>query len=208
MRMRRSVRGETRLAVIVATAPLTKRMRALAMSSCWLATAAPTASTLSIWLATSDRIRSRSWIIRSRITDTSVPRGLNGAMRVASIYSGAPSRPASAAKAAEKRSRWPTCSTRPASRRVAARSSACGERRGDRLLHQHMLAGAQRGGGKRMVCLGRCRDDQRVGGSQQRREAQVGRADFPADRPWRVRRRDRDTPTSVARSDAATFSAW
>ena len=83
--MRRSVRMATREAVIVATAPLAKRMRALAMSACSLATAAPTASTLSISLATSDRIRSRSWIIRSRITDTSVPRCLNGAMRVASM---------------------------------------------------------------------------------------------------------------------------
>ncbi len=85
MRMRRSVRAEMRLAVIVATAPLTKRMRALAMSSCAEATAAPTASTLSIGLSTSASTRSRSWIIRSRITETSVPRGLNGAMRVASM---------------------------------------------------------------------------------------------------------------------------
>ena len=40
----------SRLAVIVATLPLAKRTRALAMSSCGLATAAPTASTLSIGL--------------------------------------------------------------------------------------------------------------------------------------------------------------
>ena len=73
---------------MVATQPLAKRTRALAMSSCALATGAPTASTLSIGLSTSDSTRSRSWIIRSRITDTSVPRGLNGAMRTQSIYSG------------------------------------------------------------------------------------------------------------------------
>ena len=74
-----------RLAVMVATQPLAKRTRALAMSSCGLATAAPTASTLSIGLSTSESMRSRSWIIRSRITETSVPRGLNGAIRVASM---------------------------------------------------------------------------------------------------------------------------
>ena len=74
-----------RIALTVATQPLEKRTRALAMSSCGLATAAPTASTLSIGLSTSARIRSRSWIIRSRITETSVPRCLNGAIRVASM---------------------------------------------------------------------------------------------------------------------------
>jgi hypothetical protein len=44
-RMRRSALRETRLATMVATAPLAKRRRALAMSSCGLATGAPTAST-------------------------------------------------------------------------------------------------------------------------------------------------------------------
>ena len=80
--------AEMRLAVIVATQPFSNRTRALAISSNWLETAAPSASTLAIGLLTRLSTRSRSWIIRSRITETSVPRGLNGAMRVASIYSG------------------------------------------------------------------------------------------------------------------------
>ena len=83
--MRRSVFSEMRLAVMVATQPFWKRTRALAMSSCSLLTAAPTASTLAIGLSTKERTRSRSWIIRSRMTETSVPRGLKGAMRAASI---------------------------------------------------------------------------------------------------------------------------
>ena len=40
-----------------------------------LLTAAPSASTASIGLSTIASTRSMSWIIRSRITDTSVPRG-------------------------------------------------------------------------------------------------------------------------------------
>jgi hypothetical protein len=83
--MRRSVFSEIRLAVMVATQPLAKRTRALAISSNGLDTAAPSASTLSIALSTRESTRSRSCIMRSRITDTSVPRGLKGAMRVASM---------------------------------------------------------------------------------------------------------------------------
>jgi hypothetical protein len=58
--MRRSVRTETRLAVMVATAPVANRMRVLAISSCGLATAAPMASTKAMGLSTSERIKSRS----------------------------------------------------------------------------------------------------------------------------------------------------
>ena len=57
---------------------------------CWVfgaqaVSGAPIASTPSSSLSTSDSTKSRSWIIRSMITDTSVPRGLNGAMRMHSI---------------------------------------------------------------------------------------------------------------------------
>ena len=53
--------------------------------------------------------------------------------------------------------------------------------RGDRLFHQHMLAGAQGGGGHGVVGIRRCRDNQRVDRGQQRRERHVRRAGFPAD---------------------------
>ena len=116
---------EIRLAVIVATQPLTNRTRALAMSSDGEDTAAPNASTLSISLSTSDSTRSRSWIIRSRITDTSVPRGLYGAIRVASIYNGRVIRLLIARCSAENRSKWPTCNTNPFAAASAASASAC-----------------------------------------------------------------------------------
>ena len=70
--------GETRLAVRFATHPPGKPMRALAMSTLSLITGTPIASMRVGSSPTSRWIRSRSWIIRSRTTSTSVPRPGNG----------------------------------------------------------------------------------------------------------------------------------
>ena len=74
-----------RLAVMLAMQPLANLIRALAMSSDGEITGAPAASRPIGGASTSDRIRSRSWTMRSRITFTSVPRGLYGAMRTESM---------------------------------------------------------------------------------------------------------------------------
>ncbi|MBC7844707.1 MAG: hypothetical protein H7099_20560 [Gemmatimonadaceae bacterium] len=67
---------ETRLAVIVATAPLANSRRAFAMSSVSVSTGTPTALTSITGLPTIVATRSMSWIIRSSTTATSAPRGV------------------------------------------------------------------------------------------------------------------------------------
>ena len=57
-----------------------------------------------------------------------------------------------------------------------------GQRGGDRLFHQHVLAGTQRRHSQRVVRVGRRGDDQRVAGIQQVGQRQLRRAGLPADR--------------------------
>src|SRR5262249_21932776 len=77
MRSLRSRLSETRLAVTLAMQPLAKRSRALAMSTDGVSTGTPTASIARTGDGTMLRIRSRSWIMRSSTTSTSVPRSPN-----------------------------------------------------------------------------------------------------------------------------------
>ncbi len=74
MRILRSVFRLTREAVALATQPLAKRMRALAMSISAENTGVPTASMLTIGAPTMVCTMSMSWIMRSSTTFTSVPR--------------------------------------------------------------------------------------------------------------------------------------
>jgi len=64
-----------RLAVTFAMQPFSKRSRTFAMSSLLLKIGTPTARMSTTLDFTRCRMISRSWIIRSRITLTSVPRG-------------------------------------------------------------------------------------------------------------------------------------
>jgi predicted dehydrogenase len=80
--------SETRLAVISATLPSSKTRRALAMSTESVRTGVPTAWTDASSLRASPSTRSMSWIIRSRMTVTSVPRGWKGARRSDSMKRG------------------------------------------------------------------------------------------------------------------------
>jgi len=165
--MRRSVRAAMRDAVMVATAPFSKRMRALAMSACSLATAAPTASTLSIEVenhrhvgaAQLERSDARGLDIERR-AELSLDRGEGGreAFLVAHLQH------------------------QPSLRGKRGKFVGLIQRSRDRLFHQHMLAGAQRCNRKRMMRLGRDRDDQRIAGPQQCRKIEVRRAGFPAHR--------------------------
>src|SRR5213076_3332229 len=81
MRSLRVRSRDTRLAVRFAMAPLANSMRAFTMSTWGVRIATPVARTSVAGARTSSNTRSRSWIIRSRITATSVPRGWKGASR-------------------------------------------------------------------------------------------------------------------------------
>ena len=71
----------TRLAVTLAMHPLAKRSRAFAMSTEGVSTGTPTASTERSAEGTMVRMTSKSWIMRSETTSTSVPRSVKGASR-------------------------------------------------------------------------------------------------------------------------------
>ena len=92
-------------------------------------------------------------------------------------------------------------------RRQRGQLIGLGQRGGDRLLHQHVLARPQRLGRQRVVRLGRCGDHQRVTGGEQRRKVERRRTGFPANGLARSASGS-NTPASAARSEAATFSAW
>lgn len=64
-----------RLALRLATQPFSNWIRALAMSSLFESTVTPTLSIFAIGDFTSSITMPMSWIIRSRTTPTSVPRG-------------------------------------------------------------------------------------------------------------------------------------
>ena len=94
-----------------------------------------------------------------------------------------------------------------AGRRQGGEVVRLGQGGGDRLFHQHVLAGAQGSGGERMVCLGRGGDDQRVAGASRAGKSMSG---APASQPT-VRARSVSMswmPTSRARGEAAAFNAW
>src|SRR5439155_960323 len=99
---------ETRLAVRFATQPLANVSRAFAMSMRGVSTGTPTACTSITRDLVSQSARSRSWIMRSRITSTSMPRGTIGASRCASMNRGALRWGRDAWTAGLKRSTWPT----------------------------------------------------------------------------------------------------
>ena len=92
------------------------------MSTEGVRTGTPTASTERSGDCTMERITSRSWIIRSSTTSTSVPRSVKGASRWHSMKRGWVTSPSSASTAGLKRSRWPTWNTR--SPRTANSTSA------------------------------------------------------------------------------------
>ena len=170
-----------RLAVIVATAPLSKRMRALAMSSCALATAAPTASTLL------DRaVHQRQHQVE--VVDHQVEDHRHvGAARLERRDAGGLDIERRADAAGQRAVRGGEPLQVPDLQHAVAGGGQGGEvvglgqRGGDRLFHQHVLAGPQRGGGQGVVRLGRGGDDQRVAGLQQGGKVQVGGAGLPAD---------------------------
>ena len=122
MRSFRSRLSDTRLAVTLAMQPFAKRSRAWAMSTDGVRTGTPTASMERTDEVVMLRIRSRSWIIRSSTTSTSVPRSVKGARRWHSMKRGRATMPSRTRMAGLKRSRCPTCSTRP--RRAASSTSA------------------------------------------------------------------------------------
>ncbi len=125
-----------------------------------------------------------SWIIRSRITSTSVPRGVNGASRCDSMNRGSPSTSSSAISAALKRSRWPTWRTAPPPRGELDQHVGFIERRGDRLLDQDMQAGFEQAARDREVLPGRHDHARRLDPPGQRAEiAQRQGAQPRAERP-------------------------
>ena len=84
-----------------------------------------------------------------------------------------------ARNAAEKRSIWPTCSTRPAEAAAAISASASGERGGDRLFDEDMPAGGERRHGELVVEACRGGDDHGIrrgdgGLGAERRGARLG----------------------------------
>jgi len=97
----------TLLAVMLAMQPDSKRSLALAMSTESVSTGTPTASREATGDPTRARMMSRSWIMMSRITSTSVPRALKGLMRCASMNMGSTMLSLSSRSAGLNRSRWP-----------------------------------------------------------------------------------------------------
>jgi hypothetical protein len=89
------------------------------------------------------RMTSRSWIIRSRTTSTSVPRSTNGARRWHSMKRGRVITPASARIAGLKRSRWPDLKDPAARGGELDEGPPLGAGRGDRLLDQDVDAGLE-----------------------------------------------------------------
>ena len=117
-------RGLIRLAVTLATHPFSKVSRAFTMSSCPPNACAPRAYTSLTGLRTSDRIRSRSWIIRSRTTPMSVDRPVNGPCRSASISLGVSGRRIRFSNAGLNRSMCPTWNGTPRLLAISTSSSA------------------------------------------------------------------------------------
>ena len=120
-----------RLDVMFATHPLSNSSRTFAMSADLLSTGTPTACTSFTALPTRWRMISRSWIIRSSTTLTSVPRGCRpsrgggyGASRCASMNRGAAACCSRNPSTGLKRSTWPTCRIALCCRAAATRSCA------------------------------------------------------------------------------------
>ena len=163
MRSLRTAAWLTRLADRLATQPLANSMYAVAMSMSRVSTRKPLALTRFTSERASATTRSRSWIIRSSTTSTSTPRALNGARRSVSMYIGRSRRAVIAAKPRLKRSTWPTCSTTLALLRQADQRVGLRQRRGDRLLDEHVQAVRDAGARDRVVPVGRNGDHDGVG---------------------------------------------
>ncbi len=123
MRSLRTRSRASRLAVRLATAPEANSMRAVAMSTLGVTTPIPDARTSTTGSPTRASTRSRSWIIRSRITATSEPRAANGATRSDSMNRGDARYGAAARSARLKRSTWPVWSSTPAPSAAATSAS-------------------------------------------------------------------------------------
>ncbi len=124
MRSFRNRSRETRLAVMFATAPLSKVRRAFAMSTSVVITGIPAAERSVTLDPTTVCTRSMSWIMRSSTTGTSAPRGLNGASRLISTKPGWSTYGSAARTARLNRSTWPICTITPAFFAAASISSA------------------------------------------------------------------------------------
>ena len=139
-------------------------------------TGTPTAST---WTASDPsrlRSRSRSWIMRSSTTSMSRLRGENGASRWTSMKRGLLACLRNRSAAGLKRSTCPTWRTRPRSRARRDQVVCLLERRGDRLLHQHVLAGLEQQAHDPVVVHRGDRDRHRVRGGDHRFQRVQGRA--------------------------------
>ena len=155
------------------------------------------------------RITSRSWIMRSSTTSTSVPRSTKGARRWHSRNRGRVSRLDSSRIAGLKRSRWPTCRIRPCVSAMCTRSRGLVERRGDRLLHEHVDARFEKPGTdvavKRVWAPPRSRNRRCPRDPRPRYRHDSRSAPRP---PRRERDRCRPRPTSSTSGAVAYFSAW
>ena len=115
-------------------------MRAFARSSWGPKTGTPTASIRSASSPTRWLTRSRSWIIRSITTPTSVERRVNGASRWTSRKAGAAPSRSRADRTGLKRSTRPTWSTAPPLPRGRDERLGVGSRAGDGLLDEAVHA--------------------------------------------------------------------
>ena len=180
--MRRSVRAEMRLAVIAATAPLAKRMTGI--GDVLIRAGHRRADRIDMGdLARHQRqhqvqivdhqVENDGYVCAARL-ERGDPGGLDIQRRADPAGEGA-MRGGKALQVADLQHQ-------PALLGQAGQLVGLLQGGGDRLFHQHMLAGAQRGGGEGVMGLGRRRDHQRVAGGEQRRKVHVGGAGLPADR--------------------------
>ena len=175
MRIFRSRSLDTRLAVMLATAPLANFNRAFAMSTDDVNNGTPTAATSTTRSGMSVRIKSMSWIMRSSTTATSAPRGVNGASRSLSMNRGR----STSGRAAPDGAVEPLDVTglQQYASRTRGRDQLVGfgDRGGERLLDEHVAAAGQSRAAHLGVGRRRHHHGERVHGVEQRIEAREGR---------------------------------
>ena len=182
IRIRRSVRIETRLAVIVATAPLAKRSRALAMSS--NGAGDRRADRVDRFDRTVDQRQDQIEIVDHQIEDhrhIGAARLERGDAHRLDIQR----HPACAPTERDRRRRTAP-DDRPAAparspAQISASSSACASSAAIGFSTSTCLPARKAVGRELEMRLRRSGDDQRVDRGQQRLERHVGRAGFPAD---------------------------
>ena len=152
------------------------------------------------------RMRSRSWIIRSRTTSTSVPRSPNCARRWHSMKRGSVDAPAERADGRVEALEMPDLQHAAAAHRQLEQRLALLDRRGERLLDQDVDAGLEQVARHRVVTRGRHRDAGAVDPAGERAVIRQRRhAERLAHRP-RARRVDVDDRRQLDLRDARRTS--